>query len=286
MRHSDAPNTFACQDSSSCVYHMSNSAFSGLVGCCSGQHCGFESVCYNAAQVTATPSLTSGNIAFALFCTNSTSPSCGTYTWPGAALTDYVCDTTTFVSNIYTVATWGEPEDGTILWATQYITKIDDETMSMYSSLYDTSTSVSKPNRQATSTRSITAATTTAQPTASSSGSSGSSISSGTIAGSVVGSIACAGVIGAGVVFLLWKRRKSRQQDGLNDPAQVQYQSVPKDQSDHSEWGIQQAVEVEASDSVHKMAEAPGSTPHNASQEVSSNAFIAELPSPDDGKHH
>lgn len=282
MRYLDDPNTFACHDDYSCVYHMSNTAFSGLVGCCSSDTCGFESVCYNAAQVTATPSLTLGNTAFSLFCTDPIRPSCATYTWPGADLTDYVCDAATFVSNIYTVGTWGEAEDGTILLATQFITKVDDDVMSMHSSSYDVSTSVPKPNHQAT----LNVATTTAQQTVSSSGSSSSSTSAGTIAGSVVGGVVGAGIIGAGVIFLLWKRRKSHQQDGLNEPGNIRYESVPKDQSDHVGKGMQQPAEVEANDPVHKIAEAPGNTPHNVSQEAGPNTFIAELPAPDDGKHY
>ena len=58
-------------------------------------------------------------IALSLFCTHPTIPSCATYTWPGAGLTDYVSDTAIFVSYVYTVGIWGEAEDWTILLATQ-----------------------------------------------------------------------------------------------------------------------------------------------------------------------
>ncbi|KAJ5407072.1 hypothetical protein N7465_008356 [Penicillium sp. CMV-2018d] len=97
-----------------------------------------------------------------------------------------------------------------------------------------------------------------------------------------LGGVAGAGIIGASVIFLLWKR-KSHQQDGLNEPGNIRYESVSKDQSDHDGKGIQQ---IEANDPVHKSAEAPGSTPHNVSQEAGPDAFIAELPVPDDGKHY
>ncbi|KAJ5615332.1 hypothetical protein N7537_000446 [Penicillium hordei] len=274
MHADDDPKTFACYYDYGCVYHVSNTAFSGLVGCCSSNTCGFESVCYNAAQGTATPSLTLGSTASFLFCTDPILPSCATYTWPGADLTDYVCDTSTFVSNVYIAGAWGEAEDGTILLATQFITMVDNDVMSMHSSSYDASTSVPKPTHQATPT-------TITQQTASSSGSSGSSTSAGTIAGSVVGGVAGAGMIGADVIFLLWKRRKSHQQDGLNEQGNIQYES-----SDHVGKGMQQPVEVEANDPVHKNAEAPRSIPHNVSQEAGPNAFIAELPVPDDGKHY
>lgn len=133
--------------------------------------------------------------------------------------------------------TWGEAEDRTILLATQYITKVDDDVMSMHSSSYDASTSVPKPNHQATPTRSMTVATATAQQTTSNSGSSGSSTSAVTIAGGVVGGVAGASIIGAGVIFLLLKR-KSYRQDGLNEPGNLRYGSVPKDQSDHVGEGM------------------------------------------------
>lgn len=45
-------------------------------------------------------------------------------------------------------------------------------------------------------------------------------------------------------------------------------------------------AEIEANDPVHKVAEAPGSIPHNVSQEADPNAFIAELWALDDGKHY
>ncbi|CAI7576868.1 uncharacterized protein N7487_003990 [Penicillium crustosum] len=108
-------------------------------------------------------------IALSLFCTHPTIPSCATYTWPGAGLTDYV----------------------------------DDDVMSMDSSSYDASTSVPESNHQATPTRSMTVTTATAQQSPSNSGSSGSSTSIGTIAGSGIGGIAGAAIIGADVIFLL-----------------------------------------------------------------------------------
>ncbi|CAI7566204.1 unnamed protein product [Penicillium discolor] len=182
---------------------MSNTAFSGLGGCCSSTTYGFESVCYDAAQVTAVPTLTLGNTAFSLFCTYPTRPSRAMYTWPGADLTDYV----------------------------------DDDAMSMHSSSYDASTSVPKPNHQATPTRSMTVATATAQQTTSNSGSSGSSTSAVTIAGGIAGGVAGASIIGAGVISLLLKR-KSYQQDGLDEPGNLRYESVPKDQSDHVGKGM------------------------------------------------
>lgn len=189
------------------------------------------------------PTLTLGNTAFSLFCADPTRPSCATYTWPGADLTDCVCDTASFLPYIYTVGTWGEAEDGTILVAIQSITKVDDDVMSMHSSSYDASTSVPKPNHQATSTSSMTVATTPAQQTASNSGSSGGSTSAGT-AGSVVGGVGGAGIIGADVIVLLWKRRKSHQQDGLNEPGNIRYESAPKYRSDHVGKGMQQPAEV------------------------------------------
>lgn len=95
---------------------MSNTAFSGLVGCCSSTTYGFESVCYDAAQVTAVPTLTLGNTAFSLFCTYPTRPSRATYTWPGADLTEYVCDTATFVSYVYMCEHGEKPKTGQYSW--------------------------------------------------------------------------------------------------------------------------------------------------------------------------
>ncbi|CRL25009.1 unnamed protein product [Penicillium camemberti] len=195
------------------------------------------------SPVYVAPTLTLGNTDFSLFCADPTRPSCATYTWPGADLTDYVCDTARFLPYVYTVGTWGEAEDGTILVAIQSITKVDDDVMSMHSSSYDASTSVPKPNHQATSTSSMTVATTPAQQTAPNSSSSGGSTSAGT-AGSVVGGVGSAGIIGADVIFLLWKRRKSHQQDGLNEPGNIRYESPPKYRSDHVGKGMQQPAKV------------------------------------------
>ncbi|CAG8891314.1 unnamed protein product [Penicillium egyptiacum] len=280
------PSTYACVGDNSCVYHMSNTAFPGLVGCCSGNDCGFSSTCYNSAKVAANPSVLSGNTAFALFCTESTAAECGTYTWGDADLTDFQCDSTAYLSNIYTKGTWGGTADGTILLATQYISTMGDEFMSTYLSSFDVSTSISKPNRQASLTGSTTATTTAAQPTTANSGNSGSPTSAGTIAGSAVGGVAGAGAIGAIAVFLLMrKKKKQRQQNRSKTLGQNVYQSAPEDQSGQSTWEIQQPFEVEShpASSLRKVQEgSPGSAP----QEIDSKPFIAELPVPDDGRRH
>ncbi|KOS36344.1 hypothetical protein ACN38_g12923 [Penicillium nordicum] len=267
---------YDCDSDYSCVYHMSNTAFPGLVGCCSDNDCGFTSTCYNSAKVSATPSITSGNTAFALFCTESTATECATFTWGGEDLTDYHCYSTPFIYAVYTTATFGTPTNGSMTMVTQYITKIGDDILNTYASSFDVSTSA-----QAT-------ATTTAHPPAGDSGKSRSSRSSGTIAGGVVGAVAGCACIGAGVILFLRKKKKSRQQDQSNELGQNGYQSVPEDQSSQNDRKLhaeveandpcQKIAEVEASDPRQKIAEVPGDSSHNVPQEVDSKTFIAELP--------
>lgn len=253
---------------------MSNTAFPGLVGCCSDNDCGFTSTCYNSAKVSATPSITSGNTAFALFCTESTAAECATFTWGGEDLTDYHCYSTPFILAVYTTATFGTPVNGSVTMATQYVTKIGDDMLNTYASSFEVSTSA-----QAT--------TTTAHTHAGNSGKSHSSRSSGTIAGAVVGAVAGCAFIGAVILFLR-KKKKTRQQDQSDELGQISYQSVPEDQSSQKDRKLlaevegndpcQKIAEVEANDPCQKVAEVPGESSHNVPHEIDSKTFIAELP--------
>ena len=132
---------YDCSSDYSCVYHMSNTAFPGLVGCCSDNDCGFTSTCYNSAKISATPSITSGNTAFALFCTESTAAECATFTWGGEDFTDYHCYSTPFIYAVFTTATVGTPTNGSVTMATQYVTKIGDDVLNTYASSFEVSTS-------------------------------------------------------------------------------------------------------------------------------------------------
>ncbi|KAJ5608193.1 hypothetical protein N7537_004812 [Penicillium hordei] len=216
-----------------------------------------------SAKVSATPSLTSGNTAFRLFCTESTAAECGTYTWGGEDFTDYHCYSTPFIYGVYTTATFGTPVNGSVTKVTQYVTKIGDEMMNTYSSSFDVSTSA-----QAT--------TTTAHTHAGNSGKSHSSRPSGTIAGGVVGAVAGCAFIGACVILFLRKKKKTRQQDQSNELGQNGYQSVPEDQSSQNDRKLH--AEVEANDPCQKIAEIPGDSAHNVPHEVDSKTLIAELP--------
>lgn len=256
-----------------------------MAGCCSGDSCGFSSTCYNSAKVAASPSVLSGNTAFALFCTDSEAGECATYTWVNADLTDFGCDSTAHLDNIYTEGTWGGTADGTVLLATQYVITTDETFLSAYSASYDVSTSVSKPSRQASSIKSTHATTTAAQSTAASSGNSGSSTSAGTIAGGVVGGVAGASAIGAGVFFLLWrKKRKQRQQDQSVRSGQDGYQPAPNFIPGQSAWELQGSQVEGYKDST--LGKPRSASPGTAPEELDSRTLSAELPAPDHGKQY
>lgn len=253
---------YDCSSDYSCVYHMSNTAFPGLVGCCSDNDCGFTSTCYNSAKVSATPSITSGNTAFALFCTESTAAECATFTWGGEDLTDYHCYSTPFIYAVYTTATFNTPTNGSVTVATQYVTKIGDDVLDTYASSFEVSTS-----GQAT--------TTTAHTHAGNSGKSHNlSRSSGTIAGGVVGAVAGCACIGAGVILFLRKKKKSPQQDQSNELGQDGYQSVPEDQYSRNDRKLH--VELEASDPCQKIAEVPEDRSHNVPHELDSSHNVPQ----------
>jgi len=266
------------------VYHASDNAFPGLVGCCSGDDCGFASACYDKTAMDATPSLISTNDPFAIFCTDEAAPACATYTWEGDKYTNFNCEEVSSVYTVYTTGIWEPDESGDGTPVTQFATTINDAAISRFTSLYNPSTPPPNLGVKKSSTASNKTKP-TPKPTAAGSTNSGSSTSTGAIAGGVVGGLAGGAAIGAGAIFLFLKKKKKTRQENKpsvsDDAPQPGYQIVPQVQSTsgHSSSQMQQVPsEVEASDPVHKFTEVPGSTPQNATQETGSQKFIAELP--------
>ncbi|KUM56949.1 hypothetical protein ACN42_g10255 [Penicillium freii] len=268
-----------CTDNYHCVLHMPDSDFRGMVGCCptsDPDECFFKTGCYDNIKLRASPDLMSTSDSLMLSCSSSDLPYCLTYTYASMNIVDYNCGTTPSLATVYTWATSSESGVGLVM-GTKSTETVDGTFLSSWmarSSGSHTSSHVA----DATSTASST-------PSGSLNGS-GSSISAGTIAGSVIGSVVgVAGIVTAGVVFLLLKKRKQQRIDVVGSGhAQDGYQSGPQDGSQ-----LQQPVnvdgvptgkvfEAEGSSPSHKSSDVKGSDPANVAHEMDGSRFIAELP--------
>ncbi|KAJ6011068.1 hypothetical protein N7451_002480 [Penicillium sp. IBT 35674x] len=61
---SGKPNSVACGNNKQCVFYTADSTYPGLVGCCDDNDptsCLYETTCYDAAAMSATPDLTSSS---------------------------------------------------------------------------------------------------------------------------------------------------------------------------------------------------------------------------------
>lgn len=255
------------------------------MGCCSDDDCGFTTACYDSAKVASDPSKLSGNTAFTIFCTQSTAAQCATYIWRdvGWSITDFQCASVSTVYSVYVEGILGGTADGTMTLVSLYTTTADDDLISAYSSIYDVSTSISKPRLQASPTRSITAIETAAESITVDSEDSDSpkSTGAGKIAGGVVGGVAGVCAIGGSALFFLLRRKKKKknqqgQQNGLNVSEQDRGQST---------WESQRLSELEGHPPPN-LAKSHGGSPANAPHEIDSRALSAELPAPDESTHH
>lgn len=278
-----------CPTGSSCVFHYSNTAFPGMAGCCSGTNCAFETTCYDSSKIAATPSLTDPFDAFAIYCSDSTQGACVTWTYPGIAgggVTDYGCDSTAYIMNLYTTGTHSYVTGSTDVISKIFVTTADDATISSYSSLYATSSSA--PNHALASSgmyrTSSTPVTVTTSP-ASHPGSGSSSPSTGAIAGGVVGGVVGGAAIGAAAIFFFLQRRRKRNAADPSDLGQTGYQTGYQNgfanQSGHDSGRytveVQPPSEMMSSEPSHTFPEAEGSMLGSTAQEIDSNGFVAEL---------
>lgn len=262
-----------------------------MAGCCSGSSCAFETTCYDYSQISLTPSLTETYDAFGIYCADAAQPACVTWTYPGVAgggVTDYGCDTSAYIMNLYTTGTYPYVTGSTEVISKIFVTTANDETLSSYSSEYATASksnqALASSGMHRASSTPVTVATSTASHTGSgSSSSSSSSPSTGAIAGGVVGGVAGGAAIGAAAIFFFLQRRKrQRKAADPSDLGQSGYQNVSENQSGHSSGHytlqMQPPSEMMGSEPSHNFPEAEGSIPGSTAQEIDSKGLIAELP--------
>ncbi|KAJ6014836.1 hypothetical protein N7540_009427 [Penicillium herquei] len=248
-------NEIVCPESSSCVFHNSNTNF------------------------PASPDAFSEYKAFTMYCDDPSSPACVTWTYPTIDVTDFGCDTSSSIDRVYT---WGTPYwvTGTVeVIESVYMVTVNDDTVKAYEASYFLSTSATKGGVSAVRVSSKSA-TATAGSYYSSGPSSSSSSSTGAIAGGVVGGVVGAAAIGAAAFVFFIRKRKNRVDDSgdLDARGLEGYQTVPENQV--CAWEMQPANELETSE--RKVAEVLGSDPsaraHEMDSTATSRSFVAELP--------
>lgn len=268
-----------------------------MAGCCAPSNhanCAFKTGCYDNIKLRASPDLLSSSDSLMLSCTSSGRLYCLTSTYASMNIVDYNCGNSPSLATVYTWATSFESGVG-LVRATKLSETFDG---TLLGSSMSRSSGSHTPSHVANAT-----STTSSTPSSTPSGSantgslngSGSSVSAGTIAGSVVGSVVgVAGIVTAGVVFLLLKKRKQQRTDVVaSGHAQDGHQSGPNDGSP-SGWGLHQPVnvegvptgkvfEAEGSGLVNKSSDVEGSDPANVAHEMDGSRFIAELPAREEG---
>ncbi|KAK2737833.1 hypothetical protein FQN57_007391 [Myotisia sp. PD_48] len=214
-----------CGHSWNCVFHSSNSAFPGMVGCCptsSTELCSFHSTCYNSAKVSATPTLrTLSTDKFVQLCTDSSSAYCFTWVWPDLSIEDYRCSNDGSLT-IATLRTVGSLTDETLTenMSLESISMswIGDGPLQAIASLTETeATSGTIGNPRPTSDVSTQPDTGSSKPSSTSNVSPSPDPNStkatplGAIIGGVVGGVGGLTVIVAAIVlYRLRKKRKDR----------------------------------------------------------------------------
>ncbi|OQD63206.1 hypothetical protein PENPOL_c010G07823 [Penicillium polonicum] len=289
----DDTHRVRCASNYDCVLHMPDSTFRGMAGCCAPSNhakCAFKTGCYDNIKLRASPDLLSSSDSLMLSCTSSGRLYCLTSTYASMNIVDYNCGNSPSLATVYTWAT--SFESGVGLVKATKSSETFDGTLLGSSMSRSSGSHASSHVANATST---TSSTPSGSANTGSLNGSGSSISAGTIAGSVVGSlVGVAGIVTAGVVFLLLKKRK-QQRVGVvgSGHAQDGYQSGPQDGSP-SGWGLHQPVnvdgvptgkvfEAEGNGPAHKSSDVEGSDPANVAHEMDGSRFIAELPAREEG---
>lgn len=204
-----------------------------------------------------------------------------TWTYPsvgGGGVTDYGCDTSAYLVNVYTTGTYASVTGTAETISKIYVQTVNDETMSSYTSLYAT-TSNTDMGMSSSRPRASSTPSNAATPSNTATSHSGSSSSTGAIAGGVVGGVAGAAAIGAAVIFFLLRRRRKQRQVGDSDGfGKVEYQNVPGSQGDSAGVEMQAPAEIMGNEPSHQFAEVEGSKPENGAHEINSTNTVAELP--------
>lgn len=269
------------------MFHLPNQ-FPGLIGCCelsNSTDCSFTTACYDKDRFAATPSLSLTTDTLAVTCTGSWSH-CASYTYPHLTIKDYLCGESQIEYTMSLSATG--VDDGTFVIASKTISTVDDDFIRSWMSEPHTESREMKE----TSAISSSVAPSSTSPDAGSTKApeSSSSTSGGTIAGSVVGSIVGVGaIVGAGVLFVLFKKRRGEKDDRApDDLAPEGYQSVSNPRSP-SGWELDQPVKIEGA-SENDVNEMEGSRPAynfsgqtgtdaaNQTHEMDGTNCISELP--------
>lgn len=245
------------------------------MGCCDNSDvCAFPTACFELDKVSETPALTDTQRAFSVYCTETSAPACVTFFYSDLGVTNVGCGPTSDHFDVYTSAFDDVVVDNVITRWDQYITPIDEQDLSSYTSTFS-STTRSQAAFEATSMVSSSKSphiTESSKPVSSDSGSSSSgssSTSTGAIAGGVVGGVVGGAAIALAGVFLLRRKKKNNQAQVGADTIDLggAYQTVPGDHPGHP--GVEmQPTEMESNDPSHRMAEAQGDLPAERSSTV------------------
>ncbi|KAJ5155856.1 hypothetical protein N7492_008659 [Penicillium capsulatum] len=232
-----------------------------MMGCCSSSSCVFHTICYNAADILQSRTLTETTRPFAIYCTEPEYPFCRTWVFESPHVTNFGCGPTSeTINNVSDYAWW--TEQGLATLHTQYLTTVGDKLVSEYAhSFSSVPTSIAMGASQAlTPSSQSTRTTSTSEATAGASESTKSSTSSGAIAGGVVGGVAGGAAMVLGGIFL-WRRRKQNElaRTSPDTPGSGgDYQSVLGNHIGHSGMEMQSPMEVESNDPSHRYSEVPG----------------------------
>lgn len=269
-------------------------------GCCPNNNddqCGFESICYDAAAVSATPALLSSHDPFAIYCTDTANAYCVTWYYTQLGISDYGCGAAAVFETVFTDATFTPTVTGAdpivMMVSVSYV---PDDLLSTYANLVTTvSSDLGKvttspvPSSSTTTTGpASTSAANTSPPTTSAASSSGSSTPVGAIVGGVVGGVVGLGAIaGACFVFWLWMKKKkdnsSVEMSAQNANGPGGYHSVPQYQQQSQGWDNSTVSEAGGSEIKKGPAEfyaPPPNTAQYAPVEIDSRNpdVVAELP--------
>ncbi|KAJ5171669.1 hypothetical protein N7492_004262 [Penicillium capsulatum] len=293
----------SCDPESTCRYHAANANFSGMMGCCGEQGCAFQTACFDAEQISKTPTLTDTPGAFSLYCTQSSLNACMTTVYSDISVTDYACGASSTRLNAYTSAFDHHPGDAVVSRWDHYLPRIHDTELSSYEAQL-----APTPRSQAAIKVTGLAHSRRSSDSSESSESQNSPYQNhkplaqkGAIGGGVAGGVAGGVLIALGVVYVM--RRQSRKkeqakadaeandQGSLRDPgASINMGDYPTKEPEtspyHSASENHAPAEMASSDPSHCMAEAVGCSPIDRAHEMPGEApsgttsehFVAELP--------
>jgi hypothetical protein len=293
----------ACYGYTQCVFHTADVNYPAMVGCCDNaysQQCLFETTCYDAARIAATPTLTESPAnEFAIFCTKSTAASCIQWTYPELSITDFGCSSIHTTQTLYLTAhpySNNVPVSSSLSYvggiptvASVIGSLVNDNFISDYFHMAAATGSVNRNVPSSTGVGSSTAASGSSTGSAAATPAHHSS-NTAAIAGGVVGGVVGLAGIGAAIfMFILMKKKKQAQQ-----PA---YEPAPTDGSVLSSTPPPPPPPPPMSESLPSPSEVSGSSFHKYAavdayqadmkyqsgpipQEMDARSFVAELPAP------